>query len=234
MSKTKLGAALIFSFLLLFTFSFINSANASAKSAEDDLNLSQKQQKNLDKKQHKNWDQKQQNAVDLALDEVIINVNKQIEEGKSDIIEYRYVPEVNDFVGIEFSAENVSQVNGLKSSTETATVMATATSGIKSYRAEVNGVSFTHTLLGDFTYSGGKVTAASKDVLASGFLFSHTKSSTITKLDPSVWQVSSTVKHKYLGVIGGLTGTGYTSYIVINLYGSGDARLMRANYSSGV
>ncbi|MGE7841178.1 hypothetical protein ACQKNX_10325 [Lysinibacillus sp. NPDC093712] len=212
MKKLKLGVAFIASFLLLFAFSLINSENAKAQSVENAL------------------DQNQQDAVNLALDEIIEEVNKQIEEGKNDIVEYRYVPEVNDFVSIKFSTENVSDDEDL----ETNKLTRATSSGIQSYKADVNGVSFTHTLLGDFTYAGGKVTQASKDVLASGFLFSHDKSSKITKLDPSVWQVSSTVAHKYLGVVGGITGTGYTSYIVINLYGSGNATLVRANYSSGV
>ncbi len=206
MRKIKLGVAFISSFLLLFTFGFINSAKAQ----ENDL-----------------IDQEQLNAVESALDEIIVKVNEQIEEGKRDISETSYVPEVNNFVSIKFSVGEVPKSNEL--------MRAAAASGKQTFRAEINGVSFTHTLIGDFTYSSGKLTAVSKDnTQASGFLFSHDKSESVSKLDPSLWQIKSTVAHKYLGVVGGLTGTGYTSYIVMNLYGSGDARLERANYNSGV
>ena len=151
MRKIKLGVAFISSFLLLFTFGFINSAKAQ----ENDL-----------------IDQEQLNAVESALDEIIVKVNEQIEEGKRDISETSYVPEVNNFVSIKFSVGEVPKSNEL--------MRAAAASGKQTFRAEINGVSFTHTLIGDFTYSSGKLTAVSKDnTQASGFLFSHDKSESV-------------------------------------------------------
>lgn len=157
----------------------------------------------------------QQIAVESALDNVIKKVNTQIAQGNSDISVTQYVPEVGSFVGIDFSTTKKGKT------------------GYASYHAKVNGYTFSHTLLGDFTYNG-KVVTASKEVRTSGFAFSHTSTSKIKKLDPSVWQVSSTAQHKWLGSIGKYTGLGYTSYITINLYGSGTSKLVRATYNTGV
>lgn len=199
--------SLVISFLLV---SFMGISSVSA--AESDLE-----------------DQEQQDAANDALDEVIEKVNNQIEQGENDIYESKYVPEIDDSVEVEFSTEeDSSQSNSVKAT------KAAKPSGIKKYSGKVHGGSFTHTLLGDFTYGGGKVKSASKEVRASGLAFSHTRPSKISKLDSSVWQVSSTSKHKWLGVVGGVTGSGYTSYITVNLYGSGNAKLDRATYNTGV
>lgn len=175
-------------------------------------------------------EQQKQDLTNQALDNVIEEVNKQIKQGKTDINEFKYIPEIDDYVGIEFSIEEIGDTSQ-KSVIELA---AKKPSGVKSYSGKVNGGTFTHTLLGEFTYGGGKVKSASREVRASGIAFSHTRSSKLTKLDPSVWQVSSTSKHRWLGTIGKVTGTGYTSYITINLYGSGNAVLKRATYKTGV
>jgi len=173
-------------------------------------------------------DLEKQEAVNKTLDKVIENVNKEIEEGKVNIKEYEYVPEVDDYVSIEFSVEEVTP-------SERITTFAAKPSGIKNYSGKVNAWGFTHTLLGDFTYGDGKVKKASKEVRASGIAYSHTRPDpTITKLDASVWQVKSRSKHKWLGAVGDISGLGYTSYITINLYGSGDARLQRATYETGI
>lgn len=192
----KLSTILISSFLLFFIFSF-NSLNANAESTEENPILTQEQQ----------------DAIDLALDNLIVEVNEQIEEGKDDIAEYHYVPEVNDFVSIKISSPKVLSQNNFKNNL----ILAAATNadGRKSYKAEIDAISFTHTLQGDFVYGNGKISSASRETQASGFTFSHEKDDKITKLDPSVWQVQSTVKHKYLGTIGGVTGLGYTSYITV-------------------
>lgn len=179
-----------------------------------------------------------QEAVNEKLDEIIENVNKEIEEGKVNIKEYEYVPEIDDYVGIEFSIEVVeSSVENVESSNEIVLFAAAAAkpSGIKKYSGKVNAWGFTHTLVGDFTYGDGKVKKASKEVRTSGIAFSHTRPTpTITKLDASVWQIYSKSTHKWLGKVGDITNLGYTSYITINLYGSGDARLQRATYSPGI
>lgn len=206
----KLSTILISSFLLFFIFSF-NSSNVNAESVEGNPILTQEQQ----------------NAIDLAVNNLIVKVNEQLEQGKDNITEYYYVPEVNDFVSITISNTETLPQNNLIST-------ATTADGRKSYRAEINALSFTHTLQGDFVYGKGKILSASKETQASGFTFSHTKSNSITELDPSVWQVQSTVKHKYLGAVGGVTGLGYTSYLTVELYGSGHYTLLHARYVGGV
>lgn len=209
MSKTKLLMVSLFTSLLVVLFLGFNN---SASAAEYDLS--------------------DQQAADEKLDEVIEDVNKQIKAGKVDIKEYAYVPEVDDYVGVEFSVEE--QVDS-SSSPKMVTLAAKQPSGTKKYSGKVNAWGFTHQLLGNFTYGSGKVKSASKEVRASGITFSHTRPTPkLTKLDPSVWQITSTSKHKWLGTVGNISGLGYTSYITINLYGSGDARLQRATYQTGI
>lgn len=182
-------------------------------------------------------------AIDDAMDNLVNEVNDKIESGEEDIHVQQYVEEIDENIGIDFETEDLP----LDTETETDTLSteknapqyaiasaAKSPSGRKSYKAKVNGGSFSHTLLGEFVYGGGKVKSTTKEVRTSGFAFSHSASSKLTKLDPSVWSVHSTGKHKWLGTVGSYTGFGYTSYITVELYGSGNAKIKRATYNSGV
>lgn len=168
-------------------------------------------------------------AVEKALDQVIDQVGDQMAAGNEDIFVTEYVEEINQNVSIEFHSEDVksNSSNGI-------VTMAALPSGKKSYSAKVNAWGFNHELSGVFVYSGGKVQSATKEVRAGGVAFSHTRPSSITKLNPSVWSVHSASKHKWLGVVGNYSGLGYTSYITIELYGSGTSSLQRASYKTGI
>lgn len=171
-------------------------------------------------------------AVEEALDQVIVQVSDQMAAGNEDIFVTEYVEEINQNVSIEFHTEDVKS-DSISSSSRVVT-LAALPSGKKSYSAKVNAWGFNHELSGVFVYSGGKVQSATKEVRAGGAAFSHTRPSSITKLNPSVWSVHSASKHKWLGVVGNYSGLGYTSYITIELYGSGTSSLQRANYKTGI
>lgn len=161
------------------------------------------------------------------IENLLNNVNSQLEQGETDVYEETYIPEIDETVSIEFSVFN-PQNDGIQT-------MAAAPSGERGYRAVVNGGSFNHTLTGTFYISGGKIRNASQNVSYSGFTFRHRiTQNAINKYDPSVWHAKSTVKHEWLGSVGEITGFGYTSRIIVNLYGTGQARIQQANYSSGV
>jgi hypothetical protein len=175
---------------------------------------------------------KDQKAVDKAMEIVLQKTNEEIKSGKEDIEVSQYVPEINQNVSVEFKVKDVPtkiQSNNLQKSI----VAYAVPSGRKDYSGKVNAWGFTHTLRGTFVYSGGKVTSASKEVLNSGITYSHSGSASITKLDPSVWSIHSKSVHKWLGQVGGVTGLGYTSYITVEVYGSGTSALKKATYTTG-
>lgn len=170
-----------------------------------------------------------QKLADSVMDQVLKEVNLEIKEGKEDIHISRYVSDLGQKVSVDF------KVNDLNNSSDKVSLYsASKPSGTKEYSGSVNAWGFTHQLRGQFTYGSGKVKTATKEALASGLAFSHTRPSHISKLDPSVWAVQSTSKHKWLGTVGKYTGLGYTSYITINLYGSGNSKLMKATYKTGI
>lgn len=182
-------------------------------------------------------------AIEKAMDKLLDEVNTKLNNGEESIVVQEYVEEIGENITLEFETKDLDSSEQLfnssisKSSLSSKTqysTLAALPSGRKSYKASVNGVSFTHTLLGEFVYSGGKVTSATKEVRTSGLTYSHDSTSKITKLDPSVWSVKSTSKHKWLGSVGNYTGFGYTSHITVELYGSGNSKIVRSMYTTGV
>lgn len=113
-------------------------------------------------------------------------------------------------------------------------------SGKKNYSVSVRSAKsrwvpgFSHTLRGTFTYSKGKVNKYSRNVVASGTAYTHTKSSKAVRLDKSLVEITSVSKHKWLGKVGKISGLGYTSYLGVDLYGSGNYRLKYARYQPGL
>lgn len=202
---------------LLITSSIITTQPALANTNTN----SEKQQ--LDK----------QKAVDKSMNIVLEKANQQMQQGKEDIHVSEYVPEINDNVSINFEVENIPDNSQTIKNNNTVSEKAAKPSGRKNYSGSVNAGAFTHQLRGTFVYGSGKVKSATRQVTASGVTYSHTRPSTITKLDPSVWSISSTSKHKWLGSVGGVAGLGYTSYITVEVYGSGTSKLVQATYKTG-
>lgn len=213
MTKNKI---FIYIALILITSLIIPTQHASANSNTKNNEVELKKQK----------------AVDNAMNQVLEKTNKEIKEGKENINISQYVPEINDNISVEFKVEDIPD-NSTKEKNVTL-YKASKPSGRKNYSGSVNAWGFTHQLRGSFVYGSGKVKSATKQVLASGASYTHTRPSKITKLDPSVWSISSTSKHKWLGKVGKFTGLGYTSYITVEVYGSGTSRLKQATYKTGV
>ncbi|MFX8004441.1 hypothetical protein ABTK66_18870, partial [Acinetobacter baumannii] len=81
-----------------------------------------------------------------------------------------------------------------------------------------------HKLYGQFTYSGGKLKGATKNVELSGWAYEKSHDTPpIDKLDPSVWEVKSTGTFKALKYL-----KEYKTYLVVRLLGSGDYRITKA------
>ena len=182
-------------------------------------------------------------AIEKAMEKLLDEVNADLNSGQNSVVAQEYVEEIGEVITLEFETQDLDynkqllnrslNKTSLSPKTQYSTLVALP-SGRKSYKASVNGSTWTHTLRGEFVYSGGKVTSATKEVWTSGFTYSHDSSSKITKLDPSVWSVQSTSKHKWLGAVGNYTGFGYTSHITVELYGSGNSRIVRSMYTTGV
>lgn len=214
MIKTKI---FIYIALILITSLIIPTQYASANSNknEDELN--------------------KQKAVDHAMNQILEKTNNEIKEGKENIHISQYVPEIKDNISVEFKVEDIPEnTTKEKNISVYKAAKAKKPSGRKNYSGSVNAWGFTHQLRGTFVYGSGKVKSATKQVLASGATYTHTRPSKITKLDPSVWSISSTSKHKWLGKVGKVSGLGYTSYITVEVYGSGTSRLKQATYKTGL
>ncbi|ULG73154.1 hypothetical protein [Macrococcus brunensis] len=177
---------------------------------------------------------KDQKAVNKALKIVLEKTNQQIKSGKENIKVSQYVPEINQNVSMEFVTKDIStntQTNTLQKNTISYAVA--KPSGRKAYYGKMNAWGFTHVLRGDFVYGGGKVISATKEVQNTGLTYTHSSTSSIAKLDPSVWQIQSKSVHKWLGKVGSVTGLGYTSYVSVEVYGSGTSAVRNASFTTG-
>ncbi|KZE47090.1 hypothetical protein AV540_20000 [Brevibacillus parabrevis] len=153
-----------------------------------------------------------------ALDKLIIEANKKLEAGETDLYLEENVGETDGSVSLSFSLNDTKQKAGLQ---------ALAVKP-KAYRATVGysgiGFDFQHELGGTFTYEDGKIKGATKDVALTGLFYSESHNTWIDYLDPSVWVVNSEGLFKALKY-----GVEYKTSLVVGLYGSGDYRILQAN-----
>lgn len=167
--------------------------------------------------------------MNIALDKMINEANKKLEVGETEIFLEEKIGETNETVSLSFKSEDVlsneSMINR-NSLAKTFSVSSTP-SGKKRYYAAVEntaGWNFKHQLAGDFTYSGGKINGATKDVNMTGAMYSESHTTWIDQLDSSVWDVRSHGKFKALKYL-----VEYNTYLTVKLLGSGDYRIERAS-----
>lgn len=106
-----------------------------------------------------------------------------------------------------------------------ANTMLAAASAAKEYSATISntaGFNFSHEVFGKFVYSGGKITSYTADANLSGFWYGKSDKTTAKELDPSVVRVTSIGTFRALKY----APVEYTTKIVVELYGSGDYRVI--------
>ncbi|MFG0238756.1 hypothetical protein [Brevibacillus porteri] len=161
-----------------------------------------------------------------TLDKLIIEANKKLEAGETDLFLEEKVGETDGSVSLSFSLNNTNVVSNKQESSLRAS-FANLPSGAKNYYAKVEytdiGFDFKHELGGGFTYADGKIKGASKDVSLTGLFYSEDHETWIDYLDPSVWIVNSKGKFKALKY-----GVEYNTSLVVGLYGSGDYKILKA------
>ncbi|GIO04782.1 hypothetical protein J31TS6_08100 [Brevibacillus reuszeri] len=157
-----------------------------------------------------------------TLEKIVIEANKRLEAGETELFLEEKVGETDEVVSFSFSLTNESsneQKLGLQA--------ADLPKGAKNYMAEVGytgvGFDFMHKLGGSFTYANGKIGGATKDVVLTGIFYSKDHQTWIDYLDPSVWAVNSQ------GTFAALKyGVEYKTSLIVGLYGSGDYRILRS------
>ena len=157
-----------------------------------------------------------------ALDKMVIEANKKLEAGETEIFLEEEIGETDETVSLSFKSENV-----FPSDQKTGIQLLAAPSGKKIYYASVKntaGFNFSHQLAGEFSYGGGKIKGATKDVDLTGAMYSESHNTWIDILDPSVWVVQSHGKFKALKYL-----AEYNTYLTVKLLGSGDYRIERAS-----
>ncbi|ASE35345.1 hypothetical protein [Mammaliicoccus sciuri] len=171
-------------------------------------------------------------VLDKTMNEAVEDINSQLENGQNKAETTKMIPGTDE--GIIITVENNELNDGF------ATRAAKKPSGKKNYSVSVRSSKsrwvpgFSHTLRGTFTYSKGKVNKYSRNVVASGTAYTHSSSSKAVRLDKSLVEITSVSKHKWLGKVGKISGLGYTSYLGVDLYGSGNYRLKYARYQPGL
>ena len=134
-----------------------------------------------------------------ALDKMINEANKKLEVGETEFFLEEKIGETNETISLSFNSEDVLSNKSMTS----LNLLATASKGTKNYSAVVEntaGFNFKHQLTGTFSYSGGKITAATKYADLTGGMYSRSHSTLIDELDSSVWVVKSVGTFKSLGL----------------------------------
>ncbi|KXZ24138.1 hypothetical protein AXI59_00150 [Bacillus nakamurai] len=150
-----------------------------------------------------------------ALDDAQKEVNKQLAAGKTNVVVKKPLNVQGD--GIELGVN--TKTSGDSS------IQAVQQKSYSGYIANTfPGTGFKHTVSGKFTYEKGKIKGNSYDVYLTGPLYSKSHSTSVSKLDPSVWEIRSSGKFKALKY----TPLEYTTRVVIGLYGSGSYRVLTA------
>lgn len=157
-----------------------------------------------------------------ALEKLIIEANKKLEEGETELLLDAPVGETDGKVSLSFSLNDANVVSNKQEESLQAAAVQT-----KVYYAQVGyegvGFDFNHQLGGEFTYEGGKIKGATKDVVLTGLFYSESHNTYIDVLDPSVWRVNSEGTFKALKY-----GVEYKTSLVVDLLGSGDYRIRQA------
>lgn len=175
-------------------------------------------------------------VLDKTMNEAVEDINNQLENGQNKAETTKMIPGTDESIII--TVENNELDN--ESNNGITTRAAKKPSGKKNYSVSVRSAKsrwvpgFSHTLRGTFTYSKGKVNKYSRNVVASGTAYTHSNSSKAVRLDKSLVEITSVSKHKWLGKVGKISGLGYTSYLGVDLYGSGNYRLKYARYQPGL
>ncbi|KTF59845.1 MULTISPECIES: hypothetical protein [Bacillus amyloliquefaciens group] len=150
-----------------------------------------------------------------ALADAQKEVNKQLAEGKTNVIVKKPLNVQGD--GVELGVNTGTSDDG--------SVQAVQQKSYSGYIANTfPGTGFKHTVSGKFTYEKGKIKGNSYDVYLTGPIYSKSHSTSVSKLDPSVWEIRSSGKFKALKY----TPFEYTTRVVIGLYGSGSYRVLTA------
>ncbi|ASF30715.1 MULTISPECIES: hypothetical protein [Bacillus amyloliquefaciens group] len=150
-----------------------------------------------------------------ALGDAQKEVNRQLEAGKTNVVVKKPLNVQGD--GIELGVNT-------KTSDESS-VQAVQQKSYSGYIANTfPGAGFKHTVSGKFTYEKGKIKGNSYDVYLTGPIYSKSHSTSVSKLDPSVWEIRSSGTFKALKY----TPFEYTTRVVIGLYGSGSYRVLTA------
>ncbi|MCM3396769.1 hypothetical protein M3638_02810 [Oceanobacillus profundus] len=156
-----------------------------------------------------------------SLDKMINEANKKLENGETKIVLEEKLGNSDQTIELGFEVNDINTYN------DGVQLFSSKPSGKKMYHAYVKntaGWNFEHRLVGEFTYGGGKIKGATKDVNMTGAMYSESHNTWIDKLDPSVWEVRSHGKFKALKYL-----MEYNSYLTVQLLGSGDYRIARAS-----
>ncbi|WP_409368440.1 hypothetical protein [Lysinibacillus sp. 38-6] len=162
--------------------------------------------------------------INVVLEELRIQVNDRLNQGETDITVFGDLSFQEDPISLTFQVEvpNARFVAGQRNVSLLSAVQQRA-----NFRAEVHntaGFNFSHLLTGSFLWGAGKIGNISYDATLHGALYGKTHSTNVTRLDPSVAQVSSVGKFRALR----FAPVEYTTHIVVELYGSGHYSLKRA------
>ncbi|WP_246798243.1 hypothetical protein [Bacillus spizizenii] len=150
-----------------------------------------------------------------ALSEAKKEVNKQLASGKTNVVVKKALNVQGD--GIELGVNTKTSGEG--------SIKAVQQKSYSGYIANTfPGAGFKHSVSGKFTYEKGKIKGNSYDVYLTGPLYSKSHSTSVSKLDPSVWEIRSSGTFKALKY----TPFEYTTRVVIGLYGSGTYRVLTA------
>jgi hypothetical protein len=162
--------------------------------------------------------------MNKALDKMVVKANQKLKNGENQFVLKEKIGD--ETIELGFKSKNITPISSNYTKTLNTSTLASAPSGSKVYVAYVKnteGWNFEHVLAGEFSYSGGKVTGATKDVKQSGTFYSESHRTWIDKLDSSVWVVNSHGTFKALKYL-----AEYNTYISVKLLGSGDYRIERA------
>ncbi|WP_421663712.1 hypothetical protein [Lysinibacillus telephonicus] len=160
-----------------------------------------------------------------ALDELVDQANQKLEDGETNFV---IEEEVNgEIIRFGFVAEETTPISSDSNTSNNFTTYATEqTKTFYAYVENTAGFNFKHVLGGTFKYSGGKIISATTDVRLTGAFYSESAKTWVDEFDPSIWIAYSHGTFKALKY-----GLEYNTYLTVNMLGSGDYRITRAEIS---
>jgi len=162
--------------------------------------------------------------INVVLEELRNQVNDKLSQGETDITVYGDLSFQEEPISLSFQVANSRD---LILDRHRSVSLFSAVQQRTDFKAEVHntaGFNFSHLLTGSFLWGAGKIGNISYDATLHGALYGKTHSTNVTRLDPSVAQVSSVGKFRALR----FAPVEYTTHIVVELYGSGHYSLKRA------